>query len=110
MKHSICNIQLLPKAADLRKKRFDEFRLNMLIALFLLLSRNAMKSWLTSSSFLIPSFPGPRFFLPNCLKREAGSGSVTTRRNNGNDHKKSDGFYFILNNIYSGVPSSVRLV
>ena len=41
MKHSICNIQLLPKAADLRKKRFDEFRLNMLIALFLLLSRNA---------------------------------------------------------------------
>ena len=60
MKHSICNIQLLPKAADLRKKRFDEFCLNMLIALFLLLSRNPMKSWLTSSSFLIPSFPGPR--------------------------------------------------
>ena len=84
MKHSICNIQLLPKAADPRKKRFDEFRLNMLIALFLLLSRNAMKSWLTSSSFLIPSCPGPRFFLPNCLKREAGRGSVTTRRNNGN--------------------------
>ena len=31
MKYSICNIQLLPKAADLRKKAFDEFRLNMLI-------------------------------------------------------------------------------
>ena len=28
MKHSICNIQLLPKAADLRNKAFDEFRLN----------------------------------------------------------------------------------
>ena len=27
MKYSICNIQLLPKAADLRKKAFDEFRL-----------------------------------------------------------------------------------
>ena len=31
MKYSIRNIQLLPKAADLRKKEFDEFRLNMLI-------------------------------------------------------------------------------
>ena len=31
MKYSICNVQLLPKAADLRKKAFDEFRLNMLI-------------------------------------------------------------------------------
>ena len=31
MKYSIRNIQLLPKAADLRKKAFDEFRLNMLI-------------------------------------------------------------------------------
>ena len=29
MKYSICNIQLLP--LDLRKKAFDEFRLNMLI-------------------------------------------------------------------------------
>ena len=28
MKHSICNIQLLPKAADLRNKAFDKFRLN----------------------------------------------------------------------------------
>ena len=28
----------------------------------------------------------------------------------GTAHKRSDGFYFILNNIYSGVPSSVRLV
>ena len=27
------NIQLLPKAADLRKKAFDELRLNMLIDL-----------------------------------------------------------------------------
>ena len=33
MKYSICNIQLLPEAADLRKKAFDEFRLNMLIVL-----------------------------------------------------------------------------
>ena len=33
MKYSICNIQLLPKAADLRKKAFDELRLNMLIDL-----------------------------------------------------------------------------
>ena len=33
MKYSICNIQLLPKAADLRKKAFDELRLNMLIVL-----------------------------------------------------------------------------
>ena len=31
MKYSVCNVQLLPKAADLRKKAFDEFRLNMLI-------------------------------------------------------------------------------
>ena len=31
MKYSICNIQLLPKAAGLRKKAFDELRLNMLI-------------------------------------------------------------------------------
>jgi len=33
MKYSICHIQLLPKAADLRKKAFDEFLLNMLIVL-----------------------------------------------------------------------------
>ena len=33
MKYSICNIQLLPKAADLRKKAFDGLRLNMLIDL-----------------------------------------------------------------------------
>ena len=33
VKYSICNIQLLPKAADLWKKAFDEFRLNMLIVL-----------------------------------------------------------------------------
>ena len=33
MKYSICNIQLLPKAADLRKEAFDVLRLNMLIVL-----------------------------------------------------------------------------
>ena len=33
MKYSICNVQLLPKAADLRKKAFDGLRLNMLIDL-----------------------------------------------------------------------------
>ena len=52
MKHSICNIQLLPKAADLRKKAFDEFRPNTVIV-----SRNAMKSWLTSSSIPDPLVP-----------------------------------------------------
>ena len=41
MKYSICNIQLLPKAVDLRKKAFDEFPLNMAIVLQLL-SRNAL--------------------------------------------------------------------
>ena len=40
-KYSICNIQHLPKAADLRKKAFDEFPLNMAIVLQLL-SRNAL--------------------------------------------------------------------
>ena len=46
MKHSICNIQLLPKAADLKKTVFDEFRLKMsAIVLLKLLSRNAMKSF-----------------------------------------------------------------
>ena len=50
MKYSICNIQLLPKAADLKKKAFDEFRVNMsAIVLLRLLSRNAMKSCLTSA-------------------------------------------------------------
>ena len=48
MKYSICNIQLLPKAADLRKKAFDELRLNMLIDLLYFLSRNVMESWLTA--------------------------------------------------------------
>ena len=33
MEYSICNIQLLPKAADLRKKRLMNLRLNMLIDL-----------------------------------------------------------------------------
>ena len=41
MKYSICNIHLLPKAADLRKKAFDEFPLNMATVLQLL-SRNAV--------------------------------------------------------------------
>ena len=41
MKYSICNIHLLPKAADLRKEAFDEFPLNIAIVLWLL-SRNAL--------------------------------------------------------------------
>ena len=50
MKYSICNTQLLPKAADLKKKEFDEFRLNIsAIVLLKLLSQNAMESFLTSS-------------------------------------------------------------
>ena len=36
MKYSICNIHLLPKAADLRKEAFDEFPLIMAIVLQLL--------------------------------------------------------------------------
>ena len=64
MKYSICNVHLLPKAADLRKEAFDEFPLNMAIVL-LLFSRNALITflgslWLTSSSFL-----APRVSLPN---------------------------------------------
>ena len=68
MKYSICNIQLLPKAVDLRKKVFDEFPLNMAIVLQLL-SRNALNyssdyiSWLNSSSFLVP-----RVSLPNGMQ------------------------------------------
>ena len=50
LKYSICNTQLLPKAADVKKKAFDEFRLNMsAIVLLRLLSRNVMKSCLTST-------------------------------------------------------------
>ena len=45
MKYSICNINLLPKAADLRKEAFDEFPLNMAIVLQLL-SRNALITFL----------------------------------------------------------------
>ena len=41
MKYSICTIHLLPKAADLRKKAFDELPLNMAIVLQVL-SRNAL--------------------------------------------------------------------
>ena len=35
MKYSVLNVQLLPKAADLRKEAFDELRLNMLIVFFI---------------------------------------------------------------------------
>ena len=49
MKYSICTIHLLPKAADLRKKAFDELplktSLNMAIVLQLL-SRNALITFL----------------------------------------------------------------
>ena len=45
MKYSICNIHLLPKAADLRKEAFDEFPLNMAIVLQVL-SRNALITFL----------------------------------------------------------------
>ena len=45
MKYSICNVHLLPTAADLRKKAFDEFPLNMAIVLQLL-SRNALITFL----------------------------------------------------------------
>ena len=45
MKYSICNIHLLPYAADLRKKAFDEFPLNMAIVL-LLFSRNTLITFL----------------------------------------------------------------
>ena len=41
MKYSICNVQVLPKAAGLRKEAFDEFPLNIAIVLWLL-SRNAL--------------------------------------------------------------------
>ena len=50
MKYSICNIHLLPKAADLRKEAFDEFRLNMAIV-FQLLSRNSWGGLPVHSSF-----------------------------------------------------------
>ena len=45
MKYSICHINLLPKAADLRKEAFDEFPLNRAIVLQLL-SRNALITFL----------------------------------------------------------------
>ena len=44
-KYSLCNIHLLPKAADLRKEALDEFPLNMTIVLQLL-SRNALITFL----------------------------------------------------------------
>ena len=67
MKYSICNVQVLPKAADLRKEAFDEFPLNMAIVLLQFLSLHGTEctdyiSWLTSSSFLVP-----RVSLPNCM-------------------------------------------
>ena len=46
MNYSICNIHLLPKAADLRKEAFDEFPLNMAIVLLKFLSRNALITFL----------------------------------------------------------------
>ena len=47
MKYSICNIHLLPKAADLRKEAFDEFPLPLNMAIVLqLLSRNALITFL----------------------------------------------------------------
>ena len=61
MKYSICNIHLLPKAADLRKEAFDEFPLNMAI-LLRLLSRNALITflgWLPVHS----SFPGSLYWM-----------------------------------------------
>ena len=45
MKYSICNIHLLPKAADLRKKAFHKLPLIMAIVP-LLLSRNALITFL----------------------------------------------------------------
>ena len=42
MNYSICNIHLLPKAADLRKEASDEFPLNKAIVLLQFLSRNGM--------------------------------------------------------------------
>ena len=68
MKYSICNIQLLPKAVDLRKEAFDEFPLNMAIVPQLL-SRNALNyssdyiSWSTFSSFLVPRVSPPNGML-----------------------------------------------
>ena len=60
-KYSICNIQHLPKAADLRKKAFDEFPLNMAIVLQLP-SRNALITFLGR---LPVHFLVPRVSLPN---------------------------------------------
>ena len=56
MKYSICNVHLLPTAADLRKKAFDEFPLNMAIVLQLL-SRNALITFLGCLP-VHSSFPG----------------------------------------------------
>ena len=84
MKHSICNIQLLPKAADLRKKAFDEFRPNTVIV-----SRNAMKSWLTSSSIPDRRSQGLESFYSVTPEAEARRPEGTT----GTDHKKSNGFF-----------------
>ena len=61
MKYSICTIHLLPKAADLRKKAFDEFPLNTAIVLQLP-SRNALITFLGR---LPVHFLVPRVSLPN---------------------------------------------
>ena len=107
MKHSICNIQLLPKAADLRKKTLMNF-----VLIWRLFSRNAMKSWQTSSSFLITSFPGPRVFIAWRRKRKRDDQKEQWERTIYIIRKVMVFilFYFILNNIYSGGPSSTRLV
>ena len=58
MKYSICNIHLLPKAADLRKEAFDEFPLPLNMAIVLqLLSRNALITFLGRLP-VHSSFPG----------------------------------------------------
>ena len=79
MKHTICNIKLLPKAADLRKKVFDEFRLNTVIVL--------LKCNLPVQ-FLSPRSQG--------LASSRVTPEAEARRPEGTDYKKSDGFYFIL--------------
>ena len=74
MKYSICNVQVLPKAADLRKEAFDEFPLNIAIVLWLL-SRNALitDKWLTSSLFLVPRVSLPNGMLGTFTPSERGT-------------------------------------
>ena len=58
MKYSICDIQLLPKAADLRKRAFDEFRLENVGCSFFAPFTECSEILADCSAFLIPSFPG----------------------------------------------------